>query len=204
MKVTEIKAVTKTKFKVYLDGQFAFVLYKGELFRYRLKEGEELSKEDYQDIRQNIVLKRAKLRAMHLLADMDRTESQLRSRLRSGEYPEDIIDLAVEYVKSFGYINDLEYAKRFAESRKRTKSRKEIYMLLAGKGLDSSLIEEALETCCDSEDAQTAIREILRRKRFFPETATEKEKQKIYASLMRKGFRYEDIRQVIQISEWNA
>ena len=30
-----VKSVSKTKFKVYLDGQFAFILYKGELFRYR-------------------------------------------------------------------------------------------------------------------------------------------------------------------------
>ena len=34
MTVTRIEAVTKTKYKVYLDGKFAFVLYKGELSRY--------------------------------------------------------------------------------------------------------------------------------------------------------------------------
>ena len=38
------KSVSKTKFKVYLDGQFAFTLYKGELFRYRMQEDGELVK----------------------------------------------------------------------------------------------------------------------------------------------------------------
>ena len=38
MVVTEIKAVTKTRFRVYLDDEFAFVLYKGELFRYHLED----------------------------------------------------------------------------------------------------------------------------------------------------------------------
>ena len=51
MQITDIKSVSKTKFKVYLDGQFAFTLYKGELFRYRIQEDGELSEEVYQEIR---------------------------------------------------------------------------------------------------------------------------------------------------------
>ena len=79
MQITDIKSVSKTKLKAYLDGQIAFTLYKGELFRYRIQEDGELSEEVYQEIREKVVLKRAKLRAMHLLNDMDRTESQLRA-----------------------------------------------------------------------------------------------------------------------------
>ena len=54
MIVTGIEEQTKTKFKVYLDGQFAFTLYKGELFRYRIQEDGELSEEVYQEIREKI------------------------------------------------------------------------------------------------------------------------------------------------------
>ena len=39
MTVTEIKAVTKQKFQVELDGQETFVLYRGELSRYGIEEG---------------------------------------------------------------------------------------------------------------------------------------------------------------------
>ena len=38
MTVTKIEPVTKTRYKVYVDGQFAFVLYKGELSRYHIAE----------------------------------------------------------------------------------------------------------------------------------------------------------------------
>ena len=168
MQVTEIRAVTKTRFKVYLDGQFAFVLYKGELFRYHLTEGSSISESEYQDIHENIVFKRAKKKALKLLSDMDRTEEQLRSKLAAGEYPEDIIDRTIEYVKSFGYINDREYIRRFIESKKNTKSRKEIFMLLLSKGLPATMIEDALNECQTEENAENAIREILRKKRFSP------------------------------------
>ena len=70
MIVTRVEAVTKTKYKVYVDGQFAFILYKGELSRFHIAEDQELSQESYEKIRTEVILKRAKLRAMHLLNDM--------------------------------------------------------------------------------------------------------------------------------------
>ena len=204
MQITDIKSVSKTKFKVYLDGQFAFTLYKGELFRYRIQEDGELSEEVYQEIREKVVLKRAKLRAMHLLNDMDRTESQLRTKLLNGDYPADIVDEAIAYVKSFGYINDESYIRRFIESKRNSKSKKEIYALLMKKGVDMEQVQEILSEYYSAEDSLNAIRDLLRKKRYDPKSATDQEMRKICGYLARKGFGYEDIRQVIQINEWNA
>lgn len=204
MTVTKIEPVTKSKYKIYLDGQFAFVLYKGELSRYHIEEEGSFAEELYLKIRNDIVLKRAKLRAMHLLSDMGRTESQLRSKLALGGYPEDIVEEAVAYVKSFGYINDLEYARSFIEGRKDKKSRKELHAALSLKGVDKELIEQAFEECYGNEDSRAAIEAILQKKKYDPHTADHAQTQRILGYLVRKGFRYEDIRQVIQVSEWNA
>ena len=54
------------------------------------------------------------------------------------------------------------------------------------------------------EEERGAIQKVLEKKRFCAEKATEAEKAKICGYLLRKGFRYEDIRQVIQVSEWNT
>ena len=43
MIVTGLEAVGKNRSRVYLDEELAFVLYKGELSRYGIKEGAELS-----------------------------------------------------------------------------------------------------------------------------------------------------------------
>ena len=83
MTVTKIEPLSKTRYKVYLDGQFAFTLYKGELSRYHIAE-ESVIEDDIYDSLRLIVIKRAKLRAMHLLSDMGRTESQLRTKLKQG------------------------------------------------------------------------------------------------------------------------
>lgn len=204
MIVTKTEACTKTKYKVYLDGAFAFVLYKGELKRFGIAEGEDIPEETVEKIRTEVVLKRAKLRAMHLLEDMDRTESALREKLRQGLYPEEAVEGAIAYVKSFGYLNDARYAENFVRSRKSSKSRREIRALLSQKGIADEWIEKAFEICYESGDEQEAVLRILKKKKVDPRTADESQMQKIYGFLARKGFRFDTVRQVIQNYNENA
>ena len=67
MTVTEIAEVSKNRSKVYIDGEFAFVLYHSELRRFRIEEGGSLSREDYRTILEELLPKRARMRAMNLL-----------------------------------------------------------------------------------------------------------------------------------------
>ena len=204
MQVTKIESVTKTKFKVYLEEQFAFVLYKGELSRFKIQEGSELSQETVNQIKNEILVKRVKLRAMYLLNQMDRTEEQLRAKLKKDLYTDDLIAVAMAYVKSFGYIGDYNYAKRFVETKSNSKSKAEIKMLLLQKGISKGIIEETLEAYYSDATEDAAIRRILEKKHFSAENATDLEKKKMMEYLMRKGFHYDEIRQVIQVSLWNA
>ena len=194
MTITKIEPVSKTRFQIFLDGKPAFCLYRGELSRYHLVPGAFLEEEAYQKICEEVLVKRAKLRAMHLLNQMGRTEQQLKDKLVRGGYPEEVAEAALCYVKSFGYVNDLEYARSFILGRKSRKSAKEMQAALREKGVSWEIIDAA----------QEAIRELLRKRRYDPDTASPEETRKTLAYLMRKGFRYDDVRQVIQVSEWNA
>lgn len=198
MNVTRVEAITKTKFKVYVEEEFAFVLYKGELKRFGIFAGAELSEEVYATIRKDVVLKRAKLRALHLLTDMPRTESGLREKLKLNQYPEDVIEEAMKYVRSFGYIDDLKYAENYIDLHKNQKSRRELYAVLIQKGVPSDQIDVAFESVYEEGGEQEAIRKLIQKKRVDPTEATEEELHKLYGYLGRKGFRYEDIRKVIE------
>lgn len=202
MIVTNVESLTKTKFIVEVDGKFAFVLYKGELKRFGVTQGVELSEKIYQQIRTEIVLKRAKLRAMHLLTDTARSEKGLREKLRQGHYPEDIIEQAMDYVRSFGYLDDRKYAESFVLSRKESKSRKEIYAALLQKGVSAEQIQEVLDEVYAEEGEQEVIRKLILKKHVNVLQANEEELHKLYGYLARKGFRYEEIRKAIE--EMNA
>ncbi len=164
MIVTNVEAAANGKYKVYIDGIYAFVLYKKEISRYQIAAGQELGEDVYIGIRTEVIGKRAKLRALHLLNDMGRTEMQLRQKLEKDGYTEDVVEEAVSYVKSFGYINDENYARIFIDSKKNKKSRKEISAILLQKGVAKEVIEEAFGEYDEEDDARAAIANILEKK----------------------------------------
>lgn len=199
MRQVGIEPVTKTKFRIYLDGQFAFVLYKSELSSCHLKDGEAVTEDQIETILSEIVLKRAKRKAMSLLQSMDRTESELRDRLLRQDFPEETVDQAVRYVKSFGYVDDRRYAESFILSRKGRKSRREIYAELSGKKIDGEIVDEMMARCYEESDSGEALRHLLRKKHYDPSRASVEEKQKLYAYLARKGFSYGEIKKALNL-----
>lgn len=147
------------------------------------------------------LLKKAKLRAMHLLNICDRTEAELREKLKKSEYPQEIVEQAMQYVKSFGYINDLRYAENFIRSRKEKKSKKEILYLLSEKGIASEITASAMKEYYCEGDSVLAIRALVKKRHYESKTADDRERQKIYGYLARKGFSYRDIVKALQAEE---
>ncbi|MDE6203133.1 MAG: recombination regulator RecX, partial [Lachnospiraceae bacterium] len=158
MTVTEIKEITKSRVKVEIDGEYAFVLYKGELRTYGIKEGQDICDEDYQTILTQILPKRAKMRALNLLKSRSYTSFQLEEKLTMGGYPRQIILEALSYVESFGYINDAQYAADFIAYNTENKRRNRMFRDLRNKGIPAAVIREALENAegADSNELENA------------------------------------------------
>lgn len=196
MIVTDIQELSKSRSKIVLDQEFAFVLYKGELRQYSIKLGQEFSEEAYREIMTEVLPKRAKLRAMNLLKSRTYTTAQLRIKLQQGGYPETVIGEALEYVASFHYTDDLRYAVDFITDNEHRKSRFRIEQDLRGKGIPAEVIEQAWQKWQangGTQDEDAMIEALLRKKNYDSERADIKEQQKVYAFLMRKGFSGEKI-----------
>lgn len=202
MTITKITDVSKSRKRIEIDGEFAFVLYKGELAFYGMKEESEIREEDYQEIMTKILPKRAKLRAMNLLKSRTYTTVQLMEKLKTGGYPPQIIKEAIDYVASFGYINDSQYAYDFIEYNKENKSKNRIMADLRRKGISGDMVEAAWEEAVGEDRAaleKKQIIKLLEKKHFSSEDATLQESQKMMAFLYRKGFAIETIRNVLSL-----
>ena len=197
MRIQEISPCKNKKYKILLEDGFSFVLYKGEKDRYSLEEGGELSGELWLEIRNGILAKRAKKRALYLLEKIDRTEKQLRDKLTESGYPKDLVEEAVEYVRSYHYIDDGRYARNYIRFRQESKSRLLLKNELLQKGVSSQIIEEALE-----EEYHMDPEELIRSwlvKKGCPKSGEDPAKErKICQFLLRKGFAWEDIRRSME------
>lgn len=205
MRVTQIMELSKSRSKVYIDQEFAFVLYKGEFRLYHIREGEEITEEDYRMIMEEVLPKRAKLRAMNLLKSREYTTAQLRNKLQQGFYPETVIEQALEYVASFHYTDDLRYALDYITYHESSRSRRRIEQDLQTKGIARETIEKAWlqwQEQGGTQDEQAMIRSLLTKKHYDPEQTDYKEQQKIYAFLMRKGFSADQVRKAMGGSDF--
>lgn len=203
--MTEIREVTKKRDRVYLDGKSAFVLYKGELSSYGIKEGEELDPQIYVQLVEKVLPKRAGKRAMLLLEKRDYTEKQLHDKLSQGGYPERVIEEALSYVRSFHYLDDRRYAAQYVACHMQERSRGRILQDLLRKGIAKEKIEQAFaeaeELGAFSDEADKA-RKLLEKKKYPLEGLQGPEKQKMMAKacsfLAGKGFRFDMIYEVVQ------
>lgn len=201
MEITKIQALTKQKYRIFLDGESAFAVYKGELSRYHLEEGAVLPPEVYEELVNRVLKKRATLRAMHILERTDKTEAQLRRKLEESEYPKEAVESAIAYVTSYGYLDDRRYAEHYIEWKKQGKGKARLKMELVQKGISREIIEEVLEST-DFGETREMIRQIILKKRKTDIPMNEKEKQRLYGFLMRKGFSSSDILAVMREGEW--
>jgi regulatory protein len=137
---------------------------------------------------------------MYLLEKQDRTESQLRTKLLDKGFSQEACDEAIAYVKSFHYVDDERYACNYVRYRAHSKSRQQLKLDLLKKGVSREIIASALEEEYEG-DERAMICEILVKKKFDPETADYKEKNRITAFLLRRGFALEDIRSCMRYVE---
>ena len=208
MIVTRIEELSRSRSRIYVDDSFAFVLYKGELHLYGIREGEELNREAFRKITEEVLGQRATRRCMELLKSRPYTEKQLRDKLIQGEYPASCIEKAVAYVKSYGYVDDARYVQAYIISAQEKKSRRAMEADLLRRGVDAELIREAflrqeeqdehpIDYEAELEDEEELARRWLKKRRFDVQNADRATIQKTAAFLYRKGIGAETIRKVL-------
>lgn len=200
MTISRIEPLDKQKSKVFLDGDFAFVLYRGELYRYQLAEGCELKESLYEELLWQVVGRRAREKALSLLQLQGRSEYELRTKLKRAFYPEIVIDQTVSFLTEYGFLNDENYVRNYLEVHGGRKSRAELERDLLKKGLSKSLIRSV----CQEQDIQTDSRDViaaLLKKRGCTKETPPKERQKTIAYLLRRGFSWSEIREAADFLE---
>ena len=202
MTVTDIKDYKKGRYEIFLNDESAFVLYKSEIKQYNIKVNNTLTADTIKEIVNEVLTKRCKKRAMNLLLKGDMTEMKLRSKLLEGKYPEEVVDIAIKYVKSYNYIDDRRYAMSFIAYKSATDSRNTIRRKLIEKGVAKDIIDSCIEEFYVEDELNASvekelIEKLILKKCKTPSTLEYSDKQKLIASIMRKGFSFYDVESVI-------
>lgn len=140
---------------------------------------------------------------LSLISSAEKTEMQLRRKLKnSGKYPAGVMEEAIGFLKTYGYLDDARYARQYADFYQNSRSKKEIEKKLYEKGIHRDIIHSCMEEM--DEDAELiAAEKFLKKKCPDPRGLDQAETKKLYAALMRKGFSYQTVRKLLSVEDYD-
>ena len=176
--------------------------------------------EYFEQLSEEELYRHAANRALYILEHTDKSEADLRRKLKETGYPEDIIERAVEYVRGYHYIDDARFALNYVRIHAAAISRRELSNKLLQKGISREDIDAAF-SAFEEEQADIARRRAdadpdgaseerlsteeqaavnaLRKKLNGRRPADEDDKRKLVAFMYRKGFGRDAIRRAFDI-----
>lgn len=144
---------------------------------------------------------RARDRALYLLGLRDYACKELEKKLLTEARPE-IAARVVERLCEVGLLDDERYAERLAQSLSRSKQypKHRVAQELTRRGVDRETASLAAEeiACEDFEQALALIE-----KKYYNKMTDRDSRQKVMASLARRGFSYESIRRAMAVYDDN-
>ena len=87
MKITEIEKKSKTRYTVYVDGEYFYILDAEILTEHHVRAGMEVTEAFLEQLKAAAQLRRARERAFYLLSYRDHSEKELYQKLGRGGRP---------------------------------------------------------------------------------------------------------------------
>ncbi len=198
MKITGIEKQKGTRYTVYVDGEYWYILDIEIIAAAGLSVGEEVSPALLEELMRQAQFRKARERALYLLTYRDHSRKELFDKLCQS-VDEDIALDTVEKMAELGYLNDEVYAAKLTKDclQRRKLGERRTRFELQKKGISGELADRVLEELLEQIDPRQELRELVERKyaRYLDDP---KGVQKVTNALARLGHSYSDIRAVIE------
>ncbi len=193
MLITKIKLTKKGRYSLYSNSGFLCAVEEQTILDFRIKENTELSEDDIIKIKQNSTLQKAKLKAYAYLSQRAHSAGELHKKL-STVFDADTAQFAVEEMRKLDLIDDEQFAADYSNALlKKNKSSAQIMAALLSKGIDKQLAKNIVQSCCNGEN--DACFNVLQKK--YMQKLNAGESKKVIAALMRRGFKFSEIKSAL-------
>ncbi len=203
-----IQQKRKNRCSIFLDDAYAFGLDQEVVLQFGLKKGDVLTEQQIENILLNEEKKRAKDRALNFLSYRDRSEKEIRTRLKNVGYDENIIEWVIYELKRLKFLDDERFAQSFAQTQMITRPAGEYFLKreLKQKGVAEELIEQTIEKTFEEKDQFSVALELAQQKKKRYKNIDEmKAKKRVSDFLLRRGFSWDVVSEVMeQWEHWNS
>ena len=147
-------------------------------------------------------LKKAHNACFRLLKIRNRSEKELRDRLKQRKFTSGIISETIGYLKSIRLIDDEQFSRNWIQARlTKPFGLRRIQSELRQKGIPNELLKKELAFAEKNFDERAALKELLQKCRTkYKNVEPLKRKQRMFSYLARRGFNIEAIEEALQKS----
>lgn len=152
-------------YKVLFDNDMEFQFYEDVILEHQLLMKKEITEKDLQSIQEANLAYDVYYQALKSLKSRFKSVYEMKLWLLKKEYPEDLINQAIQKLKSQGYLNDELYAKSYLNEQLVTTSNGpyKIRRGLLEKKISEDIIDEVLENYGE-EEQRSKINKIIEKK----------------------------------------
>lgn len=201
LEITKVERQKKSDHRYIIHfGSLNMSVHEDVMIKYRMISGNSFMKEELMEIVVADERQRAYVEGLRYLERKPRTAHEITRRLREKEIGETIIAEVVQRLQQERFIDDPLYAKQWAEQRimNQRKGKMWIRQELREKGIDKSLISEALENITPEQELESALQTGRKKWNLIRGDVNDK-RRKTGAFLMRRGYSGEMVRQVLNV-----
>lgn len=196
MFIFEIKKDKKHLSKIVLSNGEELLIDSDLCIEKGLSVNDETDAEFVKQLKEESEFKRAKSRALWHLDRMDYTENALYQKLTRAGFDKKTSASVIAWCVEFGLVDDRRYAERYAvRCYESNISKREAIQKMHMKGLSFELSKEVWEEMDTDEESQLAA---LIEKKYAYKLTQENGTQKVFASLIRKGFSFSAVKTALK------
>lgn len=202
-KITSIRVQKKNprRANLYLDGHFALGLSIEVVADFGLRQGQALSEQELEALREAEGRHRAYEDALRLLSYRARSTAELRQRLTRKGYEQGQVEQVLTRLREQRFLDDRAFARAWVEDRLalNPRGRYGLASELRGKGLARDLIQEVLDELL-TEEGEAARALALARGRVTSLAGLERPVffRRLRGFLGRRGFPADVVREVVR------
>lgn len=183
---------------ILIDGEVWRSIHRSVFGRRPKFPSEFESLADWQAEFDKIELERARNYALRRLSVQNYYSGKLHQLLLDRCIQPHTAEKVISTYLEMGYLNDEAWLEAFMRGHVKRQSIKSIRYKLRSIGIPSDILSELLEKWKNPEEEKETVTKLLKTKYRHRNLADYKQKQKVIAALMRRGFNYELISSVLR------
>lgn len=197
--ITDIQKTKKGYFSIFANGEYALSVDDEILLKYKLKIGSKIDIDKLKELNYKTTYNKCLQKSLDILSRRQHSCKEISEKLLK-YYPENIVEQIIQKLLDIDYLDDVKFCESYLSKclNFNKYSIRKIKYDLFKKGISNDIIDEVLSNLNNELDESFLVKDLVLKK--YISKLKNNEYKKVFDSIVRRGFNYEDVKKGISLA----